>query len=204
MRKLILLIFFICSGQAFAYSEINADFGYNRLYYGANRENTIINRSYSGTFATYFSENFAVEFNYSRTQQITTEITNLFFAGPVDYYLTGSQNRVTNIVYGAGIRWLLTSRQSRIRPHISMGYANQEVQNASDETYFVPSSNETFTFTSAVTRQRIKSVYGALALQFGITQHFAIKGSVQTVFEAFKTERAKDNIKYMAGLTWIF
>ncbi len=203
--KLYLLTFLIfLAPQVYAYSELNADFNYDRQVYGQYRQNTIVARTYAGTLATYFTQNFALEFNYSHTLNTTTEHENIAVSGTTAV-VDSTQNRVTNVTYGAGIRWLMTSRQSRIRPHISMGYATQEVSDATDYTFRDTVSGTTFpTLTTPVSKQRIKSVFGSLALEVGITQYFAIKGSVQTVFEAFKTDKARDNLKYMAGLSWIF
>jgi len=199
-----LLSLIFLSSAAFGYSELNADFHYDRQVYGEGRQNSTVSRTYAGTLATYFTQNFAVEFNYSQTQNITTEHENIPVSGTTAV-VDSTQNRVLNIVYGAGIRWLMTSRQSRIRPHISMGYATQEVESATDYTFRDTVSGTTYpTLTTPVEKQRIKSVFGAFALQIGITQYFAIKGSVQTVFEAFKTEKARDNLKYMVGVSWIF
>lgn len=191
------------TGQVWSFNELGFDFGYNKQMYGQDRQNSIVNRNYSANIASYFTSNLALELNYSQGQQITTENESIAIAG-TQFRVTGTQNRVTNIVYGGGLRLLLTSRQARIRPFISVGYANQEIQDATDYTFYDISNNIVTTSTTEVKKQTIESVYGSFGLQIGVTQHFAIKGSVQTVFEAFKTERAGDNLRYMAGLTWIF
>ncbi|MBI2522672.1 MAG: hypothetical protein HYV97_19785 [Bdellovibrio sp.] len=199
-----LLPFLFFSFGAFGYSELNGDFHYEKQVYGEDRQNSTVSRTYAGSLATYFTSNFAFELNYSHSKNITTEHENIPVSGTTAV-VDSTQNRVINIVYGAGIRWLMTSRQSRIRPHISIGYATQEVESATDYTFRDTASETSYpTLTTPVEKQSIKSVFGAFALQIGITQYFAIKGSVQTVFEAFKTEKARDNLKYMVGLSWIF
>ena len=200
----ILLSIALYSSLAFVYSELDGSFHYDKQVYGVTRQNSTMERTWAGSLATYFTSNFAFEINYTHSQNVTTEHENIPVSGTTAV-VDSTQNRVINIVYGAGIRWLMTSRQSRIRPHISMGYATQEVESATDYTFRDTDSGTTYpTLTTPVEKQRIKSVFGAFALQVGITQYFAIKGSIQTVFEAFKTEKARDNLKYMVGLTWIF
>ena len=83
----------------------------------------------------------------------------------------------------------MTSRQSRIRPHISMGYATQEVESATDYTFRDTDSGTTYPLLPPRWKTEDQISFGAFALQVGITQYFAIKGSIQTVFEAFKTEK---------------
>ena len=157
---------------------------------------------YIVNWAWYMWEYTALELNYSNSQEITTEKNTVALTSTLS--ITGTQNRVTNTVYGVGIRQSFAPKGARIRPTMSLGYATQEMQSISDYTFSDSVSGASTTVTTSVIKTRADSAFGTFALQLGITQTFAIRASVATVFPAFEWNAAKNNLKYLAGFNWIF
>lgn len=198
----LMLLLFALSSKSYAIVELSFDFAYQKQVYGAARQNNLVNRTYMGSWAYYFSNYTALELNYSNSQEITTEKNTVALTSTLS--ITGTQNRVTNTVYGVGIRQSFAPKGARIRPTMSLGYATQEMQSISDYTFSDSVSGASTTVTTSVIKTRADSAFGTFALQLGITQTFAIRASVATVFPAFEWNAAKNNLKYLAGFNWIF
>jgi hypothetical protein len=47
-------------------------------------------------------------------------------------------------------------------------------------------------------------MFGAFILQFKMTDRLSLKGSVKTLIPALAFNKAKDNLKYLVGFSWIF
>jgi hypothetical protein len=47
-------------------------------------------------------------------------------------------------------------------------------------------------------------MFGAFTLQLRLTERFSLKGSVKSLFPAFEFNKAKDNLKYLVGFSWVF
>ena len=68
MRNLLTAILFLFPLTSFAIvNEIAFDFGYDRTIYGKDRQNSNINRTYSGGLSTYFFDYTALDLNASRS-----------------------------------------------------------------------------------------------------------------------------------------
>jgi hypothetical protein len=197
---------FLCSlftSVAWAVTEIDFDFGYDRQVYGENRQNRMVTRTYSGTMAMYFLQSTALELNYSNSEQTTSEHTEVLLSG-TNYTITEMQNRLTTNVYGIGLRQALSGAKARIRPLISAGYARQFQDDVTDYTFRDDTTSASTIIHGKLYKQRQDAVFGSFMLQIYLTQRFALKGSVRTVFPAFEWNKARDDLKYLAGLTWVF
>lgn len=202
-RVLISILFLFITLPAWALSELNAEFGYGRQVYGSKDENKTISRTYSGSLAQYFFETTALEFNYSYQSEVSTENNNVTITG-TNYSVVNMQNTIHTTVYGIGIRQALAPQKSPIRPTLSFGFAKQYVENWTDYTFKNNTSGSTFVSRDGIYKSRIDSAFAAFTLQLKMTQTFSLQGSVKTVFPAFKTGLAKNNLKYTAGFTWFF
>jgi len=151
--------------------------------------------------ALYLLSTTAIEFNYSHHQQTTTENETIPITGTT-ISIISQQNRVFYEVYGVGIKQMLSSRKARIRPSISFGYAKQFIRDSTDITLENVANGDRALSTIPTSKSRIDSVFGTFTLQLYLTKFFSINGSVYTVFKAFETNQAKDNMKYLAGFSW--
>ncbi|MEI8346286.1 MAG: hypothetical protein WCG27_02385 [Pseudomonadota bacterium] len=202
-KSSVVFILFILSSSVWAVTEVNFDFGYDRTVYGDSRQNSVINRTYNGAIALYFFDYTALEFNYTNGKQVTSEKNKILITN-TNYSIMEMQNRLTTQVFGVGLRQALSSSKSRIKPMISMGYARQFTDDSTDYTLEENTTHVRNIISGAHTKKRNDAVFGTFALQLGITRNFAIKGSVQTIFPAFVWNKVRDNLKYLAGLTWVF
>lgn len=203
MKNLLIIIAALFPITSFAIvNEIAFDFGYDRTIYGLQRQNTTVTRSYSGVLSTYIFEYTAIDLSASRTQDITTENERYTVATGID--LIGQQNRVTSQVYGIGLKQMFAPRTARLIPGISMGYAKQFLDYNSDLTIEDTASKARSTITRATTKQRVDSVFGTFSLQLRMTERLGLKASVKTLFPAFELNKARDNVKYSFGLSWVF
>jgi hypothetical protein len=189
----------VCSAGIY---ELDFDFGYDRQIYGTSRQNSVISRNYSVGFSSYLFDLTALDFNLANSQDITSE--NDRYTVATGYDVVAHQNRVKTNVYGVGIKQMLAGRGSRIIPVISVGYAREFVTSSGDITVENTSSLARSMVNLKETKQRYNSVFGAFSLQLKLTDRFSLKGTVKTIFPAFEFNKARDNVKYSAGFSWIF
>lgn len=205
MRSLIPFLFLLSlfSSKAWSYVEFSADFSYDKQVYGPDRNSSLVQRVYSGSIASYIFAYTALELNFSVTEEITTDNNRVLVDG-TNTSLSGYQSNVENTVYGIGIRQALAGRGAFIRPMISLGYAKQFVRSYTDYRFTDNSTGQTVTVTDDIEKSRVDSVFATFVLQFRLSKHLAVRGSVNSVFPAFDYDLAKDDLKYMLGLTWVF
>lgn len=203
MKNLLVLLLAFFPLTSFAIvNEVAFDFGYDRTIYGLQRQNSTVTRSYSGALSTYIFDYTAIDINVSRTQDTTSENERYSVATGVD--LIGQQNRVKSTVYGIGLKQMFAPRTARLIPGISLGYAKQFLDYDSDLTIEDTSTKAQSKIYRAATKQRIDSVFGTVSLQLRMTERLGLKASVKTLFPAFKLDKARDNIKYAFGFSWVF
>lgn len=203
MKSLFLLLTLLVPVSSFAIvNEIAFDFGYDRQIYGLKRQNSTVNRTYSAGLSTYIFDYTAIDLNASRSQDITTENERYGVATGID--VVGQQNRVTSNVYGIGIKQMFAPRTARLIPGLSLGYAKQFINYQSDLTIENTASGARSTISAGKTKQRIDSVFGTLSLQLRMTERLSLKASVKTLFPAFELDKARDNVKYAIGFSWVF
>lgn len=203
MKFILLLssIFFPLSAFAIV-NEVAFDFGYDRQIYGLQRQNSNVTRTYAGALSTYIFDYTAIDLNASRSEDVTTESERYNVTTGID--LVGQQNRVTSYVYGIGIKQMFAPRTARLIPGLSIGYARQFLDYQSDLTIEDTVTKVRATVSGGTTKQRIDSVFGTFSLQLRMTERLSLKGSVKTLIPAFKLDKARDNLKYSVGFSWIF
>lgn len=182
--------------------EFDFDFGYDKQIYGTKRENTIVTRTYSGGLATYLFNLTAIELNASRSYEISTQ--NDQFTVATGYDVTSDRNTITTDVYGIGIKQMLAGRNSFIVPVISVGYAREFLEYGREVTVLDTTNSTSSIKNLGTTKQRIDSMFAAFTLQFKMTDRLSLKGSVKTLIPAFEYNKARDNLKYLVGFSWIF
>jgi hypothetical protein len=182
--------------------EFDFDFGYDKQIYGANRQNSVVSRNYSIGFSSYLFDLTALDLNVSNTLDITTQNDRYTVATAVD--VVSQQNKVHTKVYGIGLKQMLAGRGSRIIPVISAGYAREFVTSDGDITAENTTTKAQTVYYLTQTKQRYNSVFGSFSLQLKLTERFSLKGTVRTLFPAFEFNKAKDNVKYLFGFSWVF
>lgn len=187
---------------AYSIIELSGNFGYDKQVYGSERQNALVRRSYNSSIAVILFSRTALELNYSHGIETTTEKTDLVVTGTT-VRLAGLQNKVTSNVYGIGLRQAFAGRDALFRPFLSMGYAKQFIEDLT-EYNFVQADGSTLNLNSGVFKRRQDSVFATFSLQFRLTQHLALNGSVKTIFPAFEFNRAADDMRYSLGFSWIF
>ncbi|MFA6238292.1 MAG: hypothetical protein WC635_13245 [Bacteriovorax sp.] len=202
LRSLLLLICFF-SAQSFAAYELSFDFGYDRQIYGVDRQNSLVSRNYSAGISAYLFDLTAIDLNYSNTEDTNSQNDRYHITGTT-FDVVAQQNRSQTDVYGIGIKQMLVGRGSRIVPVISAGYARQFVTSSGDITIENTTTSSRERVNVNETKQRYNSVFGSFTLQLKMTERFSLKGTVRTLFPAFEFNKAKDNLKYLVGFSWIF
>lgn len=203
MKNLLLAILLYIPAQSFAIvNEIALDFGYDRQIYGLQRQNSIVTRTYSAALSTYIFDYTAIDLSASKSQDITTENQRYTVATGID--LVGQQNRISSTVYGVGIKQMFAPRTAWLIPGISLGYARQSLDYQSDLTIENTTTKARTVLDGGTTQQKVDSVFGTFSLQFKMTERLSLKASVKTLFPAFEFNKARDNIKYSFGFSWIF
>ena len=84
---------------------------------------------------------------------------------------------------------------------MSLGYANQKLTNQTK--YDLKSGDTVFSILGEPEESENDSVFGSLSLAFGATRAFSVTASVQTIFPAFEWSKAKDSLKYFAGVSFL-
>jgi hypothetical protein len=195
----------LISEKAYGVVELGANFEYLREVYGAERENKITNRTYSATMAFYFLMYTALEFSYAQSEKLTEEHTEYRLSGSLSgFSVIGDNSSVNTYMYGVGLRQALAGRNAIIRPLISMGYAKQFISSRRDTLFKEESSGMTILVEQDVDKRRYDSAFLAFQLNIRLVGGLSLSGSVRTYFKAFEYDRARDNLRYLAGLSWIF
>lgn len=202
LRSLSLLIC-LFSAQSFAAYELSFDFGYDRQIYGVDRQNSLVSRNYSAGISAYLFDLTAIDLNYSNTEDTNSQNDRYHITGTT-YDVIAQQNRSKTDVFGVGIKQMLVGRGSRIVPVISAGYARQFVTSSGDITIENSATSLKERVNVAETKQRYNSVFGSFTLQLKLTDRFSLKGTVRTLFPAFEFNKARDNLKYLVGFSWVF
>ncbi len=202
--KIILLSIVSCilyATSSYAIVELGGNFSYDKSYVGTDRQSTIVSRAYSGTWVWYLFKYTALELGYTKSEEIITDNRDVAYTGTT-VTVRSCQRTVQNDIYQVGIRQALAPRKSFLMPLISIGYA-KVFQKSKTEYVVDDGTNETIeTFHDQ--RQRSDSVFAAFVLQIRLTRSLKLNGSVKTFFKAFEYNEAKYNLKYAAGLSWIF
>ncbi len=206
MNLRFLLSFFVLaffSSKSFAFTELSFDFGYDKQVYGSLRQNKQTSRSYQASIAFFLYKYTAIELNASHSEQETLE-NNVIPVSGTDVSVVSLSTNVTSDTLGIGFRQAFAARNAFIRPSISIGYANQRIKDRTTFTFRDNGTGVTDRFSDPINKLRLDSIFMSFSMQVQLTQLFAIKGSVQSVFPAFDFDRATDDLKYTAGFSWIF
>jgi hypothetical protein len=99
---------------------------------------------------------------------------------------------------------MFAPRTSRIIPGISIGYAKQFLEYQSDLTILNTTNNVRTIVSGGTTKQRVDSVFGTFSLQLRLTERLSLKASIKTLFPSFEMDKARDNVKFAAGFSWVF
>lgn len=203
LRKysILFLLSFLIQSSAWSLIEINGDYGLSKQVYGANRNNEIESKTIGGAVALYLYDKTAIELNYSQTETITEERTELPIDGTT-FNAIGQTNKVLIYSYGIGIRQAFASRKARFKPSVSLGYARQFIRDTTDARFQNTVDGSIISVSDAVNKLRDDSVFGSFALEMRITRRISLRGSVRTTFKAFDFDRAQDNVRYMIGFSW--
>lgn len=194
---------FFLVNQANAFTELSFEFAYDKQVYGAQKQNKQTSRDYSVSVAFYLFEMTALELNASQGEEETIENNTIAVTG-TDVSIISLSTKVNSQVMGIGIRQAFAKRGALIRPMFSLGYANQELKDRTTFTFRNNTTGVVDRFSDPANTRRNDSVFASFALQLQLTKLFAIKGSVQSVFPAFKFDQISDDLKYTVGFSWIF
>lgn len=197
-----LFVLILTTTSAHALVELSGDYSYSRRVYGVDQDNEMVSTTTSGSIAVFLLNFLALEFNYGKSNQNVTEYPNILASGTT-LTLTEYNNKVISETWGIGVRFSLAPQKARLRPDVSIGYANQSVTDSSTYTFVDSSDSSTLVAPGTTTRYKSDSVFGSFALNFRLTERLKLKTGVKTIFPAFKWDEAKDYLKYSIGFTWI-
>lgn len=203
MKYLFVLLFLVVPLKSFSFVETDINFIYDKQIFGQERENFQISRTYNINFAWYLSGLTALELGYGVGTVFTTENSSYEIDG-TGFEIYGHENTVKNLYYSIGLRQSFAGRSAFIRPMISLGYTKQKITDQTSYKIRAIGADSGVTLKEAADLMESDSVFGTLALTFRISRLFSIKTSVQTVFPAFDFNKAKDDVKFMGGIMWVF
>lgn len=201
-RLLQITLILIVSTKAFAITELDFEFGYDKSRFGETRQNKSVSRDYSASIAFYFFNLTAIEFNYSEGEDKT--IVNHDTSDQENLVIDSQSSTIKRSSVGIGLKQALADQNSFLIPTISMGWASQKVSNSSTATILDKSSGDKTIYEDTGSQVKYDSVFAAFALKIRLTKTMSIKGSMKTSFKAFEWNEAKDQVAYSAGLSWIF
>jgi hypothetical protein len=180
--------------------EFSGNFSYSKDIYGSQRQNSMVSRSYSSGLALYLFSNTGIELGYGVTHDINTENNKVYIYE--DLFISSVQNKVITKTSNIGLRQALAKRGSFLIPVFSFGYAKQE--RSGNITYTINNAGNISELTYDHRGTKSDSTFGAFTLKISLTQLFSINGTVKSVFPAFDWNKAKDNLRYDAGFSWMF
>jgi len=201
--KLIITLLLLTPITAFSFIETDINFIYDKQIFGVDRNNFQTSRTYNLNLAWYLTGRTALEIGYGLGTIKTTE-NSIYEIEGSGLEIFGHENLVKNVNYSLGIRHSFAGRSSFLRPMLSLGYAKQEISDQTSYKIRAVGSESGTTLEQEAELMESDSVFATFALSLRLTKLFSIKTSVQTVFPAFDFDRAKDDVKYMAGVMWVF
>jgi hypothetical protein len=201
--KTIISLFILIPWSCFAFIETDLNFIYDKQIFGAKRNNFQISRTYNLNLAWYLTGRTALELGYGLGTIKTTE-NSIYEIDGSGLEIYGHENIVKNQYYSVGLRQSFAGRSALIRPMLSIGYSKQEITDQTTYKVRAIGSATGASLEQAADIMESDSVFATLALTLRVSQFFSIKSSVQTVFPAFDFDLAKDDLKYMAGIMWVF
>jgi hypothetical protein len=200
--KCTLFLITLClSSQAFAFMELAGTYYYSKQTYGTDNSSFSASRNYTGTLAWYMFEYTAIEGYYAVTEDTNFDDSDIVVDSTLS--ILSSKSKVLTTAYGFGIRQSLANRKARIVPAISVGIAKQKEDG---EIVYKINDNGAITTTDPVSDSVTESElsYVTISLKIKVTQTFGIKGSMTGTYPDFKISGEPDNIKYTAGISWVF
>lgn len=195
-----ILVSLFISSNAFALVEYELSYNYEKQVYGIERENLQVGRNASIDISYYLTGYTAVEVGYGKGRMETYIDSSV--DGSVDGVAVVKQfTLLEEENYRIALKQALAGSSSWVRPFLSVGYANQRLVNQTN--YDLKSGDTIFTISGEPEESENDSVFGSFSLAFGASRAFSINLSVQTIFPAFEWNRAKDSLKYFAGVSFL-
>ena len=196
---LILSQFLVCS-NVFALVEYEFSYNYQKQVYGISRENLQVGRNASIDISYYLTGYTAIEIGYGKGTMETYIDSSV--DGTVDGVAVVKQfTLLEEENYRISLKQALSGQGSWVRPFLAIGYANQRLINQTN--YDLKAEDTVFTINGSPEESENDSVFGRFSLAFGSSRAFSINLSVQTIFPAFDWNRAKDSLKYFAGVSFL-
>lgn len=197
------IFLFFLSLNAFAFVEVNGSFWYDKQVFGGDDQSITRSRTYSVFLAWYVFRLTAIEINYSETDDTIIDSGTVSISGTaVD--ITSTENIVLTNVYGIGIRQALAPRNSFMVPTISVGYARQTISGETNYVFRSQVDGSTSDLKVENEKEVIDSSFATFALRFNVTRFFGISGSIRTVVPGTRFSESSNNLRYEAGISWIF
>ena len=195
----IILLSPLCKA-AFGLTEYEFNYNYKKQVYGIDRENLQVGRNGSIDISYYITGYTAIEIGYGRGK--TETYIDSSIDGSVDGVAVVKQfTLLEEENYRVSLKQALAPPSSWVRPFLSLGYANQKLINQTK--YDVKSGNEIFSILGDPEESANDSIFGSFSLSFGVSRAFSITTSVQSIFPAFEWNKAKDSLKYFAGVSFL-
>ena len=88
------LFLLISASHAWGAMELSGNFGYNKMLYGATKQNSLTTRSYTSSIAFYFFNNTAFEINYYNSTNMRLANETYKITGVAEYSVIQSYNEV--------------------------------------------------------------------------------------------------------------
>jgi hypothetical protein len=201
-RKLVIILMLIQT-SAWAVVEFSASYYYTKQEY-PNTDTTVdddvsVTRTYTGSFAWYVFSTTAIEVFYSSNEDLTIDNNvNLDDSSNGKTINTLKSTLMTDSL-GVGIRQALAPRKSRFLPTISIGHSSQTQQTIFKYVYTDSTSGEV---KSGEVEDDVS--YVTLALRVRITELLGLRASVTGTYSDFDFSEEAEQVKYSAGLSWIF
>ncbi len=196
---LLFLLFFSC--QCFAVFELSGEYGLQKNVFGTNQENEVENTTYTGSLAWYVTSTTAIEFNYVQSTNMNTQ--NLSNPGSGDY-VERIVSEVSTEILGIGIRQLLATQKSPVKPMISIGAAKEFSEFNTTYRFFDSDSSSFLEISENPVEVEEDNAFVTFALAIEFSDHFSIRGSVSSYFPAFEFDQWDKDLRYSAGLSILF
>lgn len=200
MRVFIIFLLSLIARNGFSLTEYEFSYNYQKQVYGIDRENLQVGRNGSLDISYYLTAYTAIEIGYGRGKMETYIDSGI--DGSVDGVAVVKQfTLLEEENYRVSLKQALAPPRSWVRPFLSLGYANQKLTNQTK--YDLKSGDTVFSILGEPEESENDSVFGSLSLAFGATRAFSVTASVQTIFPAFEWNKAKDSLKYFAGVSFL-
>ncbi|RLA61130.1 MAG: hypothetical protein DRQ89_11810 [Epsilonproteobacteria bacterium] len=203
LAKILILILFLFSSSAHSfYTEIGANYSFQREVYGVDYESKLNENTLLTSVAFYFFSLTGLEIGYSWRKVDNLDKTVSLLNN--DRYQTGYRRTLNVQNFSVGISQYFNSTKAILRPGIGAGFTRRITEDGGYTDIYDDNTDEAYRLERDTTKTTSDLIYVLASLKFRVVEGLFLSGSVRTLFSPKKYDDAQNNLRFFVGFSWLF